>query len=88
MQKHRYVSCIGSFDGLISAVITGAAGLYKEGADLKRKWNNSRYGSNMDIFADSVKDLKNDTIGIVKGLTAKKITECNDVLHPNTRLKR
>lgn len=34
VNKHRYVSCVGSFDGPFAAAATGLAGIYKEGKDL------------------------------------------------------
>ena len=37
INKHRYVSCIGAQDGIVSAGTTFAGGLLKEGNDLKNK---------------------------------------------------
>ena len=80
VNKHQYVSCIGSFDGPISVGATAAAGLYKEGADLYKKWNNPLYGTNWDIIQDSLKDLGNDAIGIARGWSANNINDCNYLL--------
>lgn len=85
VNKHQYVSCVGAFDGPISAGATAAAGLYKEGADLYKKWNNPQYGSNWQILQDSFKDLKNDALGISRGWTANNINDCNYLLPPNAR---
>ncbi len=84
VNKHQYVSCVGAFDGPISAGATAVAGLYKEGMDLHKKWNNPKYGSNLQIIQDSFKDLKNDFIGITKGLAANDINDCNSLLPPQT----
>ncbi|MBR4106234.1 MAG: hypothetical protein IKK52_02915 [Alphaproteobacteria bacterium] len=80
VNKHQYVSCIGAFDGPISVGATAAAGLYKEGADLYKKWNNPLYGTNWDIIQDSLKDLGNDAIGIARGWSANNINDCNYLL--------
>ena len=85
VNKHQYVSCVGAFDGPISAGATAAAGLYKEGADLYKKWNNPQYGSNLQILQDSVKDLKNDALGISRGWSANDINDCNYLLPSNAR---
>ena len=85
VNKHQYVSCIGAFDSPISAGATAAAGLYKEGADLYKKWNNPQYGSNWQILQDSFKDLKNDALGISRGWSANDINNCDYLLPPNAR---
>lgn len=85
INKHQYVSCVGAFDGPISAGATAAAGLYKEGADLYKKWNNPQYGSNWQILQDSFKDLKNDALGISRGWSANNIDDCNYLLPSNAR---
>ena len=85
VNKHQYVSCIGAFDGHISAGATAAAGIYKEGADLYKKWNNPQYVNNWQILQDSFKDLKNDAIGMSRGWSANDINDCNYLLPPNVR---
>ncbi|MBO7097354.1 MAG: hypothetical protein J6W11_01795 [Alphaproteobacteria bacterium] len=85
VNKHRYVSCIGAFDGPVSAGVTAAAGLYKEGADLYKKWNHPKYGSNWQILQDSFKDLVNDAIGISRGLSTNDMNECSYLLPLHTR---
>lgn len=87
INKHQYVSCVGAFDGPISVGATAAAGLYKEGADLYKKWNNPQYGSNWQILQDSFKDLKNDALGISRGWSADDINACNYLLPQNVRKK-
>ena len=85
VNKHQYVSCVGAFDGPLAAALTAAAGLYKEGSDLYRKWNNPRYGTNGEIITDSIKDLKNDFLGIAKGLSSSDINQCSNMLPQKTR---
>ena len=85
VNKHRYVSCVGSFDGPFAAAATGLAGIYKEGKDLYRKWNNPRYGTNKKIFEDSIKDMKNNFIGIGNGLSYSDINQCSHILPQKAR---
>ena len=85
VNKHQYVSCVGAFDGPISAGATAVAGLYKEGKDLYRKWNNPKYGNNLQIIQDSFKDLKNNFIGVSKGLAVNSIDNCNSLLPSKAR---
>ena len=85
VNKHQYVSCVGAFDGPISAGVTAAAGLYKEVIDLYKKWNNPKYGNNLQIMQDSFKDLKNDFIGISKGFAANNINSCSSLVPPQAR---
>ena len=85
VNKHRYVSCVGSFDGPFAAAATGLAGIYKEGKDLYRKWNNPRYGTNKKIIEDSIKDMKNNFIGIGNGLSYSDINRCSHILPQKAR---
>ena len=85
VNKHQYVSCVGAFDGPLAAALTAVAGMYKEGSDLYRKWNNPRYGTNGEIIADSIKDLKNDFLGIAKGLSSSDINQCSSILPQKAR---
>ena len=85
VDKHRYVSCIGAFDGPFTAAATGVAGILKEGKDLYKKWNNPRYGTNIEIIQDSLKDLKNNALGIAKGLSSSDINQCSEILPQNAR---
>ena len=83
VDKHRYVSCIGAFDGPFTAAATGVAGILKEGKDLYKKWNNPRYGTNIEIIQDSLKDLKNNALGIAKGLSSSDINQCSETQENN-----
>ena len=85
VNKHRYVSCVSSFDGPFAAAATLLAGTYKEGKDLYRKWNNPRYGTNKEIIEDSIKDMKNNFIGIGNGLSYSDINQCSHILPQNAR---
>ena len=85
VNKHRYVSCVGSFDGPFAAAATGFAGIYREGKDLYRKWNNPRYGTNVEIIQDSIKDLKNNALGIAAGLSSSDINQCSHILPQSAR---
>ena len=85
VDKHRYVSCIGAFDGPFTAAATGVAGILKEGKDLYKKWNNPCYGTNIEIIQDSLKDLKNNALGITKGLSSSDINQCSEILPQNAR---
>ena len=61
------------------------AGILKEGKDLYKKWNNPRYGTNIEIIQDSLKDLKNNALGIAKGLSSSDINQRSEILPPNAR---
>ena len=63
VNKHRYVSCVGSFDGPFAAAATGLAG----------------------IFEDSIKDMKNNFIGIGNGLSYSDINQCSHILPQKAR---
>ena len=60
-------------------------GILKEGKDLYKKWNNPRYGTNIEIIQDSLKDLKNNALGIAKGLSSSDINQCSEILPQNAR---
>ena len=85
--KHQYVSCVGAFDGPVTEIATGIAGALKEGKDLYRKWNKPKYGTNLQIIQDSLKDMKNNALGIYKGLSSSDINECNTLLPINAHKK-
>lgn len=76
---------MGAYDGPFSAMATGGAGILKEGKDLYKKWNDPRYGTNSEIIQDGLKDLKNNAVGIAKGLSSSNINECSSLLPANTR---
>ncbi len=85
--KHQYVSCVGAFDGPVTAIAIGLAGALKEGKDLYHKWNDPKYGTNLQIIQDSLKDLKNNALGIYKGLSSSDINQCNTLLPISARKK-
>lgn len=91
VNKHQYVSCVGAFDGPLSSGATTVAGIWKEIQDLYKKlYKESEKYKNYtksEIIQDSFKDLKNDAIGIAKGLSADNIKECNYILPPQARRK-
>ena len=43
------------------------------------------YGTNGEIITDSIKDLKNDFLGIAKGLSSSDINQCSNMLPQKTR---
>ena len=91
VDKHQYVSCVGAFDGSLSADATMTAGILKEIHDLYIKlYKESEKYKNYtksEIIQDSFKDLRNDAIGITKGLSANNIEECNYILPLQARRK-
>ncbi len=74
VNKHQYVSCIGSTDGLLATAETLAGGLYKEMQDTKDKIADPQkrvaYGGILGVLGDAKKDLKNDFIGATAGYIA------------------
>ena len=67
------------------------AGILKEIRDLYIKLYKERDKyknyTKSEIIQDSFKDLRNDAIGITKGLSANNIEECNYILPPQARRK-
>ena len=90
VNKHQYISCIGSTGGALATAETLAGGVYKEYKDLKNKLlsqeQRKAYGGISGVFEDSKKDLINDVIGASAGYVAGKshVPEVCDVLlrHP------
>ena len=87
VNKHQYVSCIGSTDGLLATVETLAGGLYKEMQDAKDKIADPQkrvaYGGILGVLGDGKKDLKNDFIGATAGYIAGRYNvpkSCNLLL--------
>ena len=76
VNKHQYISCIGSTDGLIAVAETLGGGMAKEITDTKYKLTNPQkrqaYGGVSGVFADAEKDFKNDIIGSAVGYIAGK----------------
>jgi len=82
INKHRYISCVGANDGYASAAATlGGGVIFKEGNDLYNKLRNEkndpRYRNKFGVVGDSLKDIGNDIIGTVYGLTADNVDDCN-----------
>lgn len=92
VNKHQYVSCIGSVDGPLAAAETLSGGIYKEYIDYNKKANNpellKKYNGKWGIIKDNVKDLSNDFKGAWKGLQANNPEECEELLPENYRNKR
>ena len=93
VNKHQYVSCVGSTGGLLSTAETLAGGIYKEGADTWDKITNSAkrkaYGGSWGVLADAKKDLKNDIVGSAIGYTLGKYNfpeGCNILLNNSIKL--
>ena len=57
---------------------------YSHKVDKDNKYKNY---TKSEIIQDSFKDLRNDAIGITKGLSANNIEECNYILPPQARRK-
>ena len=89
INKHRYVSCIGAQDGIVSAGTTFAGGLLKEGNDLKNKIinaeNNPHYKNKVGIILDSLKDIGNNGIGTISGYMSNDPDFCDYYIKPYTR---
>ncbi len=80
--KHRYVSCVGAQGGRLAAAETFAGGVWKEIKDLNRKLRNpAKYKGYMNIYEDTIKDLKNDYCGVKDGYTHREPGYCNYLLN-------
>ena len=84
VNKHQYLSCVGSTDGLLATVETFGGGLHKEIQDTKDKLLNpqkrSSYGGILGVLGDATKDIGNDVVGIWKGYWADNPKECEELL--------
>ena len=92
INKHQYVSCIGSSGGPLATVETIAGGVKKEIDDYNKKMNNEnllkQYGGKWGVIGDGIKDLGNDVIGAWKGLWANNPYECEELLPAQYRKKK
>ena len=95
VNKHQYISCIGSTGGALATAETLAGGLYKELNDTIDKLTDSQkrqsYGGSLGVLKDAAKDLKNDFIGSAVGYTAGKYNLpdlCNALLYNPINLKK
>ena len=87
VNKHQYISCIGSTGGFLATAETLAGGLYKEIQDTKDKIANPQkrmsYGGILGVLGDAKKDMKNDFIGATAGYIAGRYNvpkSCNLLL--------
>ncbi len=82
--KHKYVSCIGATGGTLAALETLGGGLLNEGGDIVNKLFNAekrnRYGGTIGVLNDSIKDMKNNGLGIFKGYFSNSPEECEEFL--------
>ena len=95
INKHQYISCIGSTDGLLATAETLAGGLYKEMQDTKNKIADPQkrmaYGGILGVLGNAKKDMKNDFIGATAGYIAGRYNlpeACNLLLSYPIKLKR
>ena len=76
VNKHQYVSCVGSTGGPLATLETLGGGIYKEIQDTKDKLMDPQkrkaYGGALGVLGDAAKDLKNDFIGSAFGYTVGK----------------
>ncbi len=91
VDKHKYVSCVGSTDGIATGVQMLGLGALKEIKDITQKsFDNKQvkaYGGYGGILRDSFKDMGNNMRGVVKGVTAIHPLECEDYLPPHLRYR-
>ena len=92
VNKHQYVSCVGSTGGLLAMAETLAGGAKKEIDDYNKKMNNEdllkQYGGKLGVIGDGIKDLGNDVIGAWKGLWTDNSEECEELLPMQYRKKK
>ncbi|MBQ8464787.1 MAG: hypothetical protein IJ545_02120 [Alphaproteobacteria bacterium] len=76
VNKHQYISCVGSTGGPLATLETLGGGIYKEIQDTKDKLMDPQkrkaYGGALGVLGDGAKDLKNDFIGSAFGYTVGK----------------
>lgn len=84
VNKHQYISCVGSTGGPLATLETLGGGIYKEYEDYQKKVNNpqllNKYGGKWGVLKDNIKDLGNDFVGAWKGLQSNNPQECEDLL--------
>ena len=92
VNKHQYVSCVGSTGGPLAATETLAGGLYKEYVDYNKKMNNQdllkQYGGKWGVIGDGIKDLGNDITGAWTGLWSDNLEDCEELLPEQYRKKK
>mgnify|MGYP007070231268 CR=1 FL=1 len=84
VNKHQYVSCVGSTGGPLATTETLAGGVYKEILDTKNKLSDPQkkqaYGGVLGVLADAQKDLANDFKGAWRGFKTRNPLDCEEFL--------
>jgi len=95
VNKHQYLSCVGSTGGVLAVAETLAGGLYKELDDTIDKLTDPQkrqsYGGSWGVLKDATKDFKNDLIGSAFGYTVGKYNLpdlCDDLLYNPINFKK
>ena len=92
VNKHQYVSCVGSTGGPLATAETLVGGVKKEIDDYNKKMNNQdllkQYGGKWGVIGDGFKDLGNDIKGAWKGLWSDNPEECEELLPEQYRKKK
>ncbi len=92
INKHQYVSCVGSTGGLLATAETLAGGAKKEIDDYKKKMNDpqlfEQYGGQSGILYDIKNDLGNDIKGAWRGFWSDNPDECEELLPEPYRNQR
>ena len=92
VNKHQYVSCIGSTGGPLAMTETIIGGVKKEIDDYNKKMNNQdllkQYGGKWGVIGDGFKDLGNDIRGALIGISSNSPEECEELLPEKYRNQR
>ncbi|MBQ8481416.1 MAG: hypothetical protein IJ532_02640 [Alphaproteobacteria bacterium] len=92
VNKHQYVSCVGSTGGPLATAETLIGGAKKEIDDYKKKMNDEellkQYGGRWGVIGDGLKDLGNDVKGAWKGIWSDNPEKCEELLPEKYRNKR
>ena len=92
VNKHQYVSCVGSTGGPLATAETLAGGVKKEIDDYNKKMSNEdllkQYGDKWGVIGDGFKDLANDVKGAWKGIFSNNPEECEELLPEQYRKKK
>ena len=92
VNKHQYVSCVGSTGGPLAMTETIVGGVKKEIDDYKKKVKDSQlfeqYGGRKGILKDNIGDFVNDVKGAWKGIFSNNPEECEELLPEQYRKKK